>query len=89
MEEEHELLNFLNKLFFPCLFDPPKLVLVLSADKPIHFDTIFSLVKVLKTYSFNISDVSPGNALSSNNLNYTPFSKLKYLTSNGTIFMSL
>jgi hypothetical protein len=46
-------------------------MLVLFVDKPTRLDTIFSLIKEVKTYLFNISDVSPGNALSSNNLIFT------------------
>lgn len=45
MDVEHKLFNFLNKLFFPCIFDLPTFVLVISEDKNIHLDTIHSLIK--------------------------------------------
>lgn len=41
-------MNLWNKLFFPCLLGPSKLVFVLSVDKPINIETIFKFDKVLK-----------------------------------------
>lgn len=71
----------------PCLFGPQKHVLVLSIDKPVQLGTT-STFKVLKIYSFNISDNSSGRFLRSNNFTCISFSELKHLTSYGTICIS-
>jgi len=71
------IVKCLNKLFFSNLFDPLKLVLTLFADNPIHLDSILGWVVELKINSFNIFNVSPCNALNSNNLICTLFSELK------------
>lgn len=62
MDVEHELFNCFNKLFFPHLFDPSKLVLVLSKYNYTLLDTKLGSIKESKTHSFSISDNYSGDA---------------------------